>query len=105
MQYYDAIIIGADVEGWMCAIEADKRGHRVIVLEYNARVGEKILISGSWRCNFTNLNASSANYISQNQPRKSVLSLLRGLLFTENSKLATDNSLLLNYIAVAIQEM
>lgn len=47
MQYYDAIIIGADVEGWMCAIEADKRGHRVIVLEYNARVGEKILISGS----------------------------------------------------------
>ena len=41
----------------MCAIEAGKRGRRVLVLERADRIGKKILISGGGRCNFTNLHA------------------------------------------------
>lgn len=63
---YDAIIIGGGAAGLFCAIEAGKRGRKVVVLEHNAEVGRKILISGGGRCNFTNINVSSENFISQN---------------------------------------
>ncbi len=66
MNQTDVIIIGAGAAGLMCAIEAGKRGRRVLVLEHNETVGEKILISGGGRCNFTNIDASPARYISQN---------------------------------------
>jgi len=60
------MIIGAGAAGLMCAIEAGKRGRSVLILERNERIGEKIRISGGGRCNFTNLNADNASYISQN---------------------------------------
>lgn len=50
----------------MCAISAAKRGRKVVVLEHNDSVGKKIRISGGGRCNFTNLDVSRANYISNN---------------------------------------
>ena len=51
----------------MCAIEAGKRGRRVVVLEHNTQVGRKILISGGGRCNFTNLHTKSENFLSANR--------------------------------------
>lgn len=50
----------------MCAIEAGKRGRRVVVLERAGRIGKKILISGGGRCNFTNLHCQPENFISAN---------------------------------------
>ena len=63
--FHDVIVLGAGAAGLMCAIEAGKRGRRVLVVEHNDRVGKKILISGGGRCNFTNLGAGPANYLSQ----------------------------------------
>jgi len=63
---YDAIILGAGAAGLMCAIEAGKRGRRVLVLERADRIGKKILISGGGRCNFTNLHAGPDNFLSSN---------------------------------------
>ena len=62
----DVIIIGAGAAGLMCAIEAGKRGRSVVLLDHAKAVGEKIRISGGGRCNFTNINASPENYISNN---------------------------------------
>jgi predicted Rossmann fold flavoprotein len=50
----------------MCAIESGKRGRRVVVLEHNAQIGRKILISGGGRCNFTNLHTRPENFLSAN---------------------------------------
>jgi predicted Rossmann fold flavoprotein len=50
----------------MCAIEAGKRGRRVLVLDHAAAPGEKIRISGGGRCNFTNLHCGPGNFLSQN---------------------------------------
>ena len=50
----------------MCAIEAGKRGRRVLVLERADRIGKKILISGGGRCNFTNLHTGPENFLSAN---------------------------------------
>jgi predicted Rossmann fold flavoprotein len=63
---YDALILGAGAAGLLCAIEAGKRGRRVVVLERAARPGKKILISGGGRCNFTNLHCRPENFISAN---------------------------------------
>lgn len=50
----------------MCAIEAGKRGRKVLVLEHAEKIGKKILISGGGRCNFTNLHVTPDNFISNN---------------------------------------
>ena len=63
---YDVIIIGAGAAGLMCAIEAGKRGRRVLVLEKANKPGKKILISGGGRCNFTNLYTEPDAYLSNN---------------------------------------
>jgi predicted flavoprotein YhiN len=55
----DVVVIGAGAAGLLCAIEAGKRGRRVVVLEHNREIGRKILISGGGRCNFTNLHTWS----------------------------------------------
>ena len=58
----DVVIIGAGAAGLMCAIEAGKRGRKVVVLEKAAKPGRKILISGGGRCNFTNYDVAAHNY-------------------------------------------
>lgn len=66
MQKFDAIIIGGGAAGLFCGIEAGKRGRKVLVIEHNAQVGRKILISGGGRCNFTNIYTKPENFISNN---------------------------------------
>jgi predicted Rossmann fold flavoprotein len=84
MQNPDVLIIGAGAAGLFCAIEAAKRDRRVLVLEHNDRPGKKILISGGGRCNFTNLEVSPQNFLSQN-PHFCVSALSR---FTPNDFLS-----------------
>ncbi len=63
---YDVAIIGAGAAGLMAAIQAGRRGRKVLLIEHTDKIGEKIRISGGGRCNFTNLHATPQNYISQN---------------------------------------
>jgi predicted Rossmann fold flavoprotein len=63
---WDAIIIGGGAAGLFCAIEAGKRGRRVLVLEHSDTVGKKIAISGGGRCNFTNIYSNPDNFHSTN---------------------------------------
>ncbi len=63
---YDVIIIGAGAAGMFAAIHASKLGKSALVLEHNREIGNKILISGGGRCNFTNYNAKAENYLSDN---------------------------------------
>ncbi len=63
---YDAIIVGGGAAGLYCALHAGRRGKRVLVLEHNAEVGAKILISGGGRCNFTNVHAAPDRFLSAN---------------------------------------
>ncbi len=62
----DVIIIGAGAAGMMCAIEAGKRGRKVLLLEHSRKPGNKILMAGGGRCNFTNINIDASNFISHN---------------------------------------
>ena len=66
MDRFDVVVIGAGAAGMMCAIEAGKRGRRVLVLDHAKAAGEKIRISGGGRCNFTNTHTAPDRFISAN---------------------------------------
>jgi predicted Rossmann fold flavoprotein len=63
---FDAIIVGAGAAGMFCAALAGQRGRKVLLVDHSAEPGRKILISGGGRCNFTNIGASAANFLSAN---------------------------------------
>jgi len=65
-QKFDVIIIGAGAAGLMSAIEAGKRGRKVLLVDHSKKIGEKIRISGGGRCNFTNINTHPNKFISNN---------------------------------------
>jgi predicted Rossmann fold flavoprotein len=75
MQEFDVVIVGAGAAGLFCAGVAGQLGLKVLVLDHGEKVAEKIRISGGGRCNFTNLDVTAANFLSEN-PRfaKSALS-------------------------------
>ncbi len=51
------MVVGGGPAGLMAAISAAETGARVTLLEKNATLGRKLLISGGGRCNFTNAEA------------------------------------------------
>ena len=72
----DVLVVGAGAAGMMAAIEAARRGRRVLVVDHADRPGEKIRISGGGRCNFTNLGCGPANFLGEN-PRFATSALRR----------------------------
>jgi predicted Rossmann fold flavoprotein len=73
---FEVVVVGAGAAGMMCAIEAAKRGRRVLVLDHAKAAGEKIRISGGGRCNFTNLDTRPESFLSGN-PRFCISALSR----------------------------
>ena len=80
IEKYDVIIVGAGAAGMMSAIEAGKRGRKVLLVDHSKKIGEKIRISGGGRCNFTNIHTETNKFISQNP--KFVISALNQ--YTQN---------------------
>ncbi len=65
-QSFDVVVIGAGAAGLFCAGVAGQRGLKVLVVDHSDKVAEKIRISGGGRCNFTNLGAAPASFLSDN---------------------------------------
>jgi predicted Rossmann fold flavoprotein len=78
---FDIIVVGAGAAGMMSAIEAGKRGRKVLLVDHAKKIGEKIRISGGGRCNFTNMHAHPSKFISNNP--KFVISALKQ--YTQNN--------------------
>ena len=78
---FDVIIVGAGAAGMMSAIEAGKRGRKVLLVDHAKKIGEKIRISGGGRCNFTNIHTHPSKFISNNP--KFVISALKQ--YTQNN--------------------
>lgn len=51
---WDVAVVGAGPAGMMAAARAAELGARVLLLEKNKRLGEKLRITGGGRCNITN---------------------------------------------------
>ncbi len=61
--FMNTVILGAGAAGMMCAAHA---GGDCLVIDHAKSPGEKIRISGGGRSNFTNLDVTPENYLSQN---------------------------------------
>ena len=53
MNEFDLIVVGGGPSGIFAAITAAQRGFKVALLEKNKRIGNKILVAGSGKCNLT----------------------------------------------------
>lgn len=62
---YDVIVIGGGASGMMAAGTAAARGKKVLLLEKNTRLGEKLRISGGGRCNILNKEEDERVLISK----------------------------------------
>jgi predicted Rossmann fold flavoprotein len=59
-------IIGAGPAGIMAALKANFGESKVLLFDSNAQIGRKLLVTGSGRCNITNLNANPSSYACSN---------------------------------------
>lgn len=73
---FDVVVLGAGAAGMMAAIEAGRRGRRVLLIDHAAKAGEKIRISGGGRCNFTNTGIEASRFLGAN-PRFALSALKR----------------------------
>ena len=64
MEIFDFAIIGGGASG-LFALQGLK-DKKVVVLEGNEKLALKLLATGGGKCNFTNLNISSDNFVSEN---------------------------------------
>lgn len=62
---FDVVIVGAGASGLLCAIEAGRRGRKVLLVDHAPNPGQKLLITGGGRCNFTNRQVDVNNFVSQ----------------------------------------
>ncbi len=60
----DIVIIGAGPAGLTAAITAAKRGKKVTIIEGNSKCGKKLLITGSGKCNYFNIDQNITHYHS-----------------------------------------
>lgn len=63
-EHYDVIIVGGGASGMMTAGIAAERGRRVLLLEKNKKLGEKLKITGGGRCNITNDESDLRAFLS-----------------------------------------
>ncbi|MEK7542459.1 MAG: NAD(P)/FAD-dependent oxidoreductase [Patescibacteria group bacterium] len=75
---FDVIVVGGGASGMMASGRAAERGEKVLLLEKNKKLGEKLKISGGGRCNITNAefdeHALLKNYGKAEQSLYSVFS-------------------------------
>lgn len=60
---YDVIIIGGGASGMMAGLSLGLRNKKVLLIEKNKNLGEKVKISGGGRCNITNANFDKHDFL------------------------------------------
>lgn len=67
---FDVAVIGGGPSGMMAASRAAELGAKVVLLEKNASLGKKLLITGHGRCNLTNAEFNDQKFIEKLNNRK-----------------------------------
>lgn len=62
---YNVIVVGGGASGMMAAVRAAENGKRVLLIEKNKQLGEKLKISGGGRCNITNATYDVRAFLAQ----------------------------------------
>ena len=65
MERFDTIVIGGGPAGLIAAGRAAELGERVLLVEKNDSLGEKLLLAGKRRCNLTNAEPDRGTFLSR----------------------------------------
>ena len=65
MEHFDTIVIGGGPAGLIAAGRAAELGNRVLLVEKNNSLGEKLLLAGKRRCNLTNAEPDMNVFLSR----------------------------------------
>ena len=63
-QHFDVIIIGGGASGMTAGVFAAQQGAKVLILEKNKNLGEKLKITGGGRCNITNAEYDTRKFLA-----------------------------------------
>ena len=63
-EHFDVIVIGGGASGMMAAGRAAELGKKVLLIEKNRALGEKLKISGGGRCNITNATYDVRDFVA-----------------------------------------
>lgn len=64
-EHFDTAVIGGGAAGIIAAIAASQNGARVVILEKNGTLGKKLLMTGNGRCNITQANYNTRDFIER----------------------------------------
>ncbi len=64
MEAFEVIVVGGGASGMMAAGHAAESGRRVLLLEKNRSLGEKLKLTGGGRCNITNAEFDTRAFLS-----------------------------------------
>lgn len=64
MPKYDLCIIGGGPAGMIAAIRANQNGKKVVLIEKNKSLGNKLLLTGGGRCNLTHTGLTNKEFVS-----------------------------------------
>jgi len=64
MEDFDVIVVGGGPAGMMAAGHAAEYGQRVLLVEKNRALGEKLKLTGGGRCNITNAEFDTRTFLS-----------------------------------------
>ena len=63
-EQYDVIVVGGGASGMMTAGVAAEHGKKVLLIEKNKQLGEKLKITGGGRCNITNAEYNTRKFLA-----------------------------------------
>ncbi|WP_373034971.1 NAD(P)/FAD-dependent oxidoreductase [Sulfurimonas sp.] len=72
MKIYDVLILGAGASGLMCASHLSKK-FSVAIIDVNAKVAQKLKVSGGGKCNITNVSVGTDNFDGDSELISSVI--------------------------------
>lgn len=87
---YDIIVIWAGASGLFFASQLDST-HNVLILEKSEDIGQKLLMSGGERCNFSNINVSPEHYVGNK--KEALYSMFWKFSFQEMTDFLENNSI------------
>lgn len=75
---YDVAVVGGGASGLAAAVSAVRMGADTVIIERNARIGKKLLLTGNGRCNLSHTHIDKNAYYGDNERAVEIIGAWQG---------------------------